>query len=203
MDHAHLQTRQRSIMPSALPTGPARKPAHVLLGLTRGANFLCPKAMPPSMEKLSPMKATTNGISTERRADVPKQRDEAVHGRKKKRCDDADGHGRERHGLFRPVRMDGGEKERHHIQKRECGVEVRPVVRRGVCRKPRLPRAEQHGQHCREDGQNVDCGGDVFSGGVQQLIGGCARDGRDEDRRRDGRQEHQHHDQQRNADRRH
>ena len=51
-------------MPSALPTGPARKPAHVLLGLTRGANFLCPKAMPPSMEKLSPMKATTNGIST-------------------------------------------------------------------------------------------------------------------------------------------
>ena len=51
-------------MPSALPTGPARKPAHVLFGLTCGANFLWPKAMPPSMEKLSPINAMTNGMST-------------------------------------------------------------------------------------------------------------------------------------------
>ena len=51
-------------MPSALPIGPAMKPAHVLFGLTFGANFLWPNAIPPSMEKLSPMNATTNGIST-------------------------------------------------------------------------------------------------------------------------------------------
>ena len=40
------------------------KPAHVLFGLTFGANFLWPNAIPPSIEKLSPMNATTNGIST-------------------------------------------------------------------------------------------------------------------------------------------
>ena len=51
-------------MPSALPIGPAMKPAQVLFGLTFGANFLWPNAIPPSIEKLSPMNATTNGIST-------------------------------------------------------------------------------------------------------------------------------------------
>ena len=98
-------------MPSALPIGPAMKPAHVLFGLTFGANFLWPNAIPPSMEKLSPMNATTNGISTNA---GPMFRSSAMQpyiAGNKKRRHDADRHVRERNGMFCAVRADGEEKQ--------------------------------------------------------------------------------------------